>query len=152
MPTSTPCMYPRAVQMFKWVTVASCKFCTEKMNLYCAVLCLQYYNIPRVSFRDLVWEAMLRGRPGYNITDLLEGDERHPTDFGHACVFPSSFISRVYALIVHFALIRCSNLVRALNRGESVGQGSGFKPNLNRVIHLTCTCALYFCAGCARSC
>lgn len=55
-------------------------------TLNTAVLCAQYYDIPRVSFRDLVWESMLRGRPGYNITELMEGDERHPKDFGHACV------------------------------------------------------------------
>ena len=52
-----------------------------------AVMWPQYYDLPRVSFRDLVWESMLRGRPGYNMTDLMEGDERHPRDFGHRCAF-----------------------------------------------------------------
>ena len=54
--------------------------------LILTVLSAQYYDIPRVSFRDLVWEDMLRGRPGYNISDLMVKDERHPTDFGHSCV------------------------------------------------------------------
>ena len=48
----------------------------------------QYYDIPRVSYRNLCWEAWLRGRPGWNVTDLMTGDMRHPTDFGHTCARP----------------------------------------------------------------
>ncbi len=44
---------------------------------------LQYYDLPRLSWRALTWEPMVRGREGWNITDLMEEDERHPTDFGH---------------------------------------------------------------------
>ena len=27
----------------------------------------------------------MRGRPGWNVSDILGEDERHPTNFGHRC-------------------------------------------------------------------
>ena len=46
---------------------------------------MQYYDLPRLSWRALTWEFMQRGRPGWNLTELMEPDERHPTNFGHRC-------------------------------------------------------------------
>ena len=50
----------------------------------------QYYDLPRLSWRALTWEAMTRGRPGWSVEDIFGGDERHPSQFGHRCQPPLS--------------------------------------------------------------
>lgn len=46
----------------------------------------QYYDLPWLSWRALAWEKMLRNETGWRMGEIMEGDERHPNDRGHACV------------------------------------------------------------------
>ena len=62
-----------------------------------AKCCLpQYYDLPRLSWRALTWEAVARGRPGWGVPDILEGDERHPAILatGAAVAFASKTCRR----------------------------------------------------------
>ena len=45
----------------------------------------QYYDLPMLSYRALVWEKMLRREPGWQRGDLTK-DIGHPNDRGHMCV------------------------------------------------------------------
>jgi len=46
----------------------------------------QYYDLPWLSWRALVWEKLKRKKPGWTTADLMAADKRHPNDRGHTCV------------------------------------------------------------------
>ena len=45
----------------------------------------QYYDLPWLSWRALAYEKVERAEPGWLMGELMDADERHPADRGHAC-------------------------------------------------------------------
>lgn len=43
----------------------------------------QYYDLPWLSWRALVWEKLKRKETGWTTADLMAPDKRHPNDLGH---------------------------------------------------------------------
>jgi len=60
----------------------------------------QYYGLPQLSLRDVVWHETEAGAPGFALDDIMlpNGGNIHPNERGHGCPDKlAKYIQRVYS-------------------------------------------------------